>query len=90
VENVTVADQINIYPNPINSSLQDLIIEGLQALDVIRVFDISGRIVLEEKVSNNGVFTLPYSQGLDNEGMYFIQVKRNNALVATKKLVVMK
>ena len=74
--------RVNIYPNPASDRLY-VQLEGTEA-DEICVLDIYGKQV-RSLAATEGTQTIGL-QGLA-KGMYFVQVRKNGAAVATKKLV---
>ena len=81
---------INIFPNPINSSVFDLTIKTYFPVDAIKLFDINGKIIFQNKIyssSLNSVFHIQLSKKL-NPGTYFIYFENKSKIVEYKKLIV--
>jgi hypothetical protein len=72
---------VKIYPNPATETIN---ISGVTQGDVIRVADITGKVVLEQKAENNlAIINL----GNLSTDMYFIQVVSNGNIVHTQKVI---
>jgi hypothetical protein len=72
---------VKIYPNPATETIN---ISGVTQGDIIRVADITGKVVLEQKAENSlAVINL----GSLSNNMYFIQVVNNGNVVLTQKIV---
>jgi hypothetical protein len=75
---------IDIYPNPTSTTTS---LSGVQSGQLIKVLDLSGKILLTE-LATADYLTLT-TENWDN-GVYFVQVMNDQVVVATKKLVVNK
>ena len=75
----------NLFPNPVNN--QDAVLELTDVTGevVIRIVDITGKLVNTQKVTTNGRIVLP-TQNL-NPGVYIVNVS-NNEGSTTQKLIV--
>ena len=82
-------DIVNIYPNPATDSVTiDWEITSGDNNRTVTVYDINGRIVLNESV-NADVFSQSLNvEGLE-AGMYMVEVK-NGEFTTTQKLQIMK
>ncbi len=68
VDNIDVSS-ISVYPNP----TQDILfIEGLKFNEIVRVYDLEGKLVTISKSDNDGLVTLSVSNL--PEGVYLLQV----------------
>jgi hypothetical protein len=76
----------NIYPNPTSGIIY---IATIQALETIRVFDVSGKLVQTLTNPNKLTSVELDLSGLDN-GIYFIHAQTENGKVSKSKLVVSK
>ena len=77
-------DQIILYPNPVTStSILQFSSEGV--VDMLRIYDLSGKLVKEEKVDKDYVLidAMRYPSGL-----YFYQVFSEKQLIKTEKFIV--
>lgn len=72
------SSKLQIYPNPIKDYFRIKVKEDEKILQV-RILDISGRIILQTKISNIDVGSL-------NQGTYILEVKTNKK-VYTEKLI---
>ena len=63
----TFTEKMKVYPNPFNNEITILCNEG----SIIYVYDMSGRIVMEEKADNNAVTLLT---GWLNKGYYIVKI----------------
>jgi len=70
-----------LFPNPASNQA---VLYGLENGDLVSVYDLSGRLLVEEKVSANQHTII--TSGLDN-GMYTVRVSRKNSF-GTLRLVV--
>lgn len=73
---------ISLFPNPANSFVN---IKGLQEGDIIRVYDIAGKVILEKKAAASQLMQIDVS-GIAN-GNYQVAVFSNDSRVFTGKLV---
>ncbi|RLD27253.1 MAG: hypothetical protein DRI70_04695, partial [Bacteroidetes bacterium] len=77
-------DQIILYPNPVTSiSILQFPSEGI--IDLLKIYDVSGKLVKEEKVNKDYVLidAMQYRSGL-----YFYQVFSVNKLLKTGKFII--
>jgi hypothetical protein len=73
---------ISLYPNPANSFVN---IKGLQEGNMIRVYDMTGKMILEKKAAESQLMQIDVS-GIAN-GNYQVAVFNNDSRVFTGKLV---
>ncbi len=75
-----IISPIDIFPNPVSNVIQikNLYVEGL-----IMIYDLSGKLVLKEKVSPINKLSLELPQSID-AGVYFINYKTNDKNWVTK------
>ena len=69
IDNLFVNNQISIYPNPVSESFR---IGGITEPAVVRILDISGKIILQQTVDSD-CETL--ATGHLQKGIYFVNVK---------------
>ena len=77
-------DQIILYPNPVTSiSILQFPSEGI--VDLLKIYDVTGKVVKEEKVDKDYVLidAMQYRSGL-----YFYQVFLENKLLKTEKIII--
>ncbi|MCZ6595463.1 MAG: T9SS type A sorting domain-containing protein [Bacteroidetes bacterium] len=77
-------DQIVLYPNPVTStSILQFSSDGI--VDMLKIYDVSGKLVKEEKVNKDYVLidAMQYPSGL-----YFYQVYSENKLLKTEKFII--
>ncbi|WP_170118745.1 DUF6923 family protein [Dyadobacter jiangsuensis] len=81
VENGAV--QIAVYPNPVQD---ELTIEGLSGAETIRILDVSGRIVTQDR---NGTDQTTHKLGIRylSNGIYVINVQMRDGSTVSRKLV---
>ncbi|WP_422105445.1 BspA family leucine-rich repeat surface protein [Winogradskyella sp.] len=72
-------DQILLYPNPTGS---DFRIKGLSTISQIRIYDINGRLILEEQRSDDR----PIDMNAYDDGVYLVKITSDSA-TATKRLI---
>lgn len=80
---ILLNDQVLVYPNPANSVLR-VTNEGSQENTLLRLLDISGKVVISQSLKGN---TELNTDPLNN-GIYFIQLLQNDKLIAVKKVVI--
>lgn len=78
IDTVNTID-FSIYPNPISGSIINIRTKNNQAITAARIFDITGKQVLNQKNPSNQIDV----QGLHN-GMYILQLEINNTIVNRK------
>ena len=74
---------VNVFPNPTDDMVQvQVIIEQANETLVVRVFDMSGRLVKEaQTLTEGGLTTIPLSMGEMMTGMYNLELYQNGALI---------
>ena len=74
---------VNVFPNPTDDLVQvQVIIEQANETLVVRVFDMSGRLVQEaQTLTEGGLTTIPLSMGEMMTGMYNLELYQNGALI---------
>ena len=80
---------VNIYPNPVATG-NVVQVQSNQPLQMIRVFDINGKIIMAENISSvetNGNSTYSLSTGILPAGMYLLQTKNINGKMNSLKLL---
>jgi hypothetical protein len=75
---------VNIYPNP---SINNFKIDFTNSVENVemRLVDVTGKLIITQSV--NGMHHTVNTNNIDN-GLYFIQLYKNNKLVVTSKIVV--
>ena len=77
---------VKLYPNPANEYFTIRIDEPLLELDFLRILDLSGKSLLQEKLDKN---MREYSIPIDlRRGIYVVQMGQNELTLFTQKLVV--
>lgn len=74
---------ISIYPNPANDFIQ-VALQGTTGENKVRMVDILGNVVLEEKMNQTKKFDI---SGLKN-GVYVLTVYSNGSLMQTRRMIV--
>jgi hypothetical protein len=77
---------VTIYPNPAHEYINIRIVEQKLVPDFIRIFSLSGKVVLQYKV-NPDVTDLHIPLNLI-EGIYILQMGSGNTTMFTQKLIV--
>ncbi|WP_422105428.1 BspA family leucine-rich repeat surface protein [Winogradskyella sp.] len=72
-------DQILLYPNPTSSSFR---IKGLSTISQIRIYDVNGRLILEEQHNDDRAIEM---NGYAN-GVYFVEIESEHGMLI-KRLV---
>lgn len=79
---------ISIYPNPNNGQFNVNISSGTQELYIIKVTDLTGRLVYSEEVQcQSGPNNKTINLNNNNKGLYLISIQKGDAMI-TKKLFV--
>lgn len=78
--------KINILQNPMIDESQVIISDAVSSTEVnFQLFDISGRLVLQEKFENN-IFTIKRKNLM--AGLYILKIETSDGKIGTQKLVV--
>ena len=72
--------ELKIYPNPTSSRFR---IESLQGIESISVYDLSGRVVIDEMVRSRS-----YNSNLTNPGMYLVKIITDDGNTSVKRLMI--
>ena len=74
---------VNVFPNPTDDLVQvQVIMEQANETLVVRMFDMSGRLVQEaQAMTEGGLTTIPLSMGEMMTGMYNVELYQNGALI---------
>jgi hypothetical protein len=74
---------VNVFPNPTHDVVNvQVIIEQANETLVVRVFDMSGRLVQEaQALTEGGLTTIPLSMGEMMTGVYNVELYQNGALI---------
>jgi hypothetical protein len=74
---------VNVFPNPTHDVVNvQVIIEQANETLVVRVFDMSGRLVQEaQALTEGGLTTIPLAMGEMMTGMYNVELYQNGALI---------
>jgi len=78
--------QVTVYPNPANESLTLSLPKG-EAISNINVYDITGRLVIQQSKPNTQFFTIDVSSLFD--GVYFTEITTNKGS-CTQKFIIAK
>jgi len=79
IDNIFDSDNINIFPNPVKDIL---FVQNADANSNVKIFDISGKIVYSNKISDGTVDMTSLSSG-----MYFLNIENNKGKTIVKKLL---
>ncbi|SDR71048.1 Por secretion system C-terminal sorting domain-containing protein [Formosa sp. Hel1_31_208] len=85
VDDNFLAENISIYPNPAKNNLNILSGAAIQ-LDQATIYDVRGRLVLRQDLSNSGSLNQINISQL-NTGVYFIKLDTDNASTSKKFIV---
>jgi hypothetical protein len=80
IESATSNSAVNMFPNP---SAGYVTLANAEVNDVVNVYDVSGKLVMSEKVRHNGNFNF----NLNTNGVYFVQLI-NKSGTHTGKVVI--
>ncbi|MEZ4949395.1 MAG: T9SS type A sorting domain-containing protein [Saprospiraceae bacterium] len=81
-----ISRNFNIYPNPISNG-QILNIEGMNQADEIIITDLQGRLVFKALSKQSEKIQVDLKDKEFQPGIYFLQIRRNQNLLETRKLV---
>lgn len=73
--------EVSFYPNPTNDLL---LIETQEAFNTVEVIDITGKLLLSEKINTTSHVLLMEDV---NEGIYFVKLRFNDGRTITKKIM---
>lgn len=85
IDNLIDEASIKIYPNPAQHRLQLDLTEINSQNSLVRIFDVQGKLVYQNNLSNTGVAEITIADLTD--GLYFLQLKMEKGVI-TKKIVV--
>lgn len=81
------AIEVSVFPNP----FEDELLLSWEAEELapftLRLSDAQGHLLLVENVQSNGRFSHPISTTKLAAGIYFLQIRKNQQLIAVKKLL---
>ena len=72
-------DRVSLYPNPAQTNFE---IQGLKTSHAIRIYDINGRMILEQERTDNR----PIDMGPYKDGIYLVRIENEDRSV-TKRLI---
>ncbi|HEU4718911.1 MAG TPA: T9SS type A sorting domain-containing protein [Bacteroidia bacterium] len=78
------ADAVTVYPNPADDQVNIRLDLRSDAPAVMRVTDISGRIICVEQVSSAGTTVFPLDLSSQAPGVYFVTLEQDGAKVVRK------
>jgi len=82
IDNLTNGLTRWFYPNPASENL-NIIWEGKQQNMELEIYDITGRIVLNQQIENNASISINHI----NKGLYFVKLSDNIKTIYTEKIV---
>ena len=85
-ENNNVLAGVNVFPNPAHDQVNLSIPAGVENFK-IKVVNVLGAVVLEEKVSNNTKDVISLNMSNKPKGVYFMSLEANNEKI-TRKIVI--
>ena len=86
--NGNTGNKISVYPNPAKSFINILIDKPLLDLNLLRIVDISGKVVFEDTFVE-GINNVQLPSNI-NPGVYLVEIRSGNAILGTQKLIVVK
>jgi hypothetical protein len=81
VDEIANNDQINVYPNPFDETLNFSNLSNTPILK-INIYDTQGRLLISEQAKNNSVSTTSLSSGI-----YFVAFILNDNSIIYKKII---
>lgn len=89
VANVSISDLVDVYPNPATDAVTiDWNVTSGNNMRNVKVYDINGRLVLEQSATSD-VFTQSLDIQALEAGMYMVEVS-NGEFTSTQKLQILK
>ncbi|MFM7643890.1 MAG: T9SS type A sorting domain-containing protein [Sphingomonadales bacterium] len=85
INEITAIETLHCYPNPSNGQFT---IETTQGFKVLRVFDLSGKVIFETKNLYSSNYEMDL--GSQNNGLYLIEVTFENGQLMRNKLLIEK
>ncbi len=82
VETSPQQDQISVFPNPTRGLIK---VEGMSDVSKISVVDLTGKVLLEEKIQRNANHSFDLSNL--SPGIYFFVLQKNSGLKIIKKVI---
>ncbi len=83
---ISLANGINVYPNPANDMLNVSFDNQTQNTYTIKIVDVTAKVLIEQNCNSTCTIKLNTLQN----GIYFVNLYNGNALLSTKKIVVIK
>ncbi len=77
--------EVELYPNPSSIDVTIRVNDYQQTIELVELFDISGKLVRSEQVKNSTQHTIS-RRGL-NSGIYFVNIKFNSGAQTYKRVV---
>lgn len=78
-----VNQQVKFFPNPVS---EQLTIQSVQAMALVKVFDRNGRVILEVKKHQGNSYVQQINLSQLSSGMYLIQVIKTDGSMVTQKI----
>ncbi len=83
-----ISNEFAVFPNPANDLLHvQFLLEDRTDLATVRIMDVAGKLILEDRVNNLQSLTRQYNLSTFANGTYFLQVRTATG-VGTQKFVV--
>lgn len=83
---------LNAYPNPFNPSINfSFSLEEISEVE-IKIFNIKGQLIssIKEGILHSGEHTVLWKAGNLASGIFFVQLKVNNRIIDTQKIILLK
>ncbi len=87
VENNLKLDDLKFYPNPNDGAFKVSFSSQSKEPIYLRVFDLNGRKVFEEKSNGGGEFSTDVDLANEQKGTYIFNIEQNNKSISKKILV---
>ena len=88
-DTIAVSNTLHVYPNPVDVSNQIIIETPQQSIKTITIYDLTGRLVLEQKFTEN-VWTKTMDVSSLNAGIFYIKVATNNGNMLNSTFIKLK
>jgi len=82
VKKVSLSGHVKVYPNPANDEFN---IEGVEAGSTVYLYDVNGKLMMQEKVMNKS--NVAWNISHLASGNYLLKVKDKNGAEGTAKVV---
>jgi len=83
-ESIAGLSEVKVYPNPTDGQI-NLVLPQTATYEVM-IYDMMGRLIISQTISNEGEFTHWLDLSEQKNGLYFIEIRQGNR-ITTKKVI---